>query len=133
MVPADTPDGYYELWVGATPPSFNRAGMTGSRWKLIGAVKEWRGTLGALMMEARVPRGCSLVVATATLTFPSRRRRDAENFRVVLSKALGDALQDYGAIPDDTAEFYRLADVVLEVDPGVSRTTIVLECLGAPA
>jgi hypothetical protein len=122
-----TPDGHYELWVDMTPPSFNRAGMTGSRWKLIKAVKGWRELLGALMMEAQVPRGCSHVVASATITFPVKRRRDEENFRVVLSKALGDALQDYGAIPDDTAEFYRL-DLKLEVDPGVTRTTILLEC-----
>lgn len=127
--PVDTqPDGFHELWIAMTPPSFNRAGMSGSRWKLVRAVKDWRELFGALMMEARVPRECKLVVATATLTFPSRRRRDAENFRVVLSKALGDALQDYGAIPDDTAEFYRLADVVLEVRPGMSNTSVRLTC-----
>lgn len=121
-------DGHYEIWVGDTPPSFNVAGMSGSRWKLARIVKEWRETLGMAMIAASVPRDCKLVIATATLTFPAKRRRDAENFRVVLSKALGDALQDYGVIPDDTHEFYRLADVLLEVQPGVSKTTIRLAC-----
>lgn len=126
--PDGTPDGYYEVWVGATPPSFNVAGMSGNRWKLAKIVKEWRETLGMAMIAAGVPRNCKRVIATATLTFPAKRRRDAENFRVVLSKALGDALQDRGVIPDDTAEFYRLADVVLEVQPGTSRTSIRLDC-----
>lgn len=118
----------YEIWVAATPPSFNVAGMSGNRWQLNKIVREWRTSLGFAMMEAGLPRDCNLVIATATITFPSRRRRDAENFRVVLSKALGDALQDYGAIPDDTAEFYRLADVRLEVEAGVARTTVHLDC-----
>lgn len=127
MAPDGTQD-WYEVWVGATPPSFNRAGMSGSRWTLMKVVKQWREMLGMAMLAAAAPRDCNLVVATATITFPSRRRRDAENFRVVLSKALGDALQDYGAIPDDTAEYYRLADVELVVEPGVSRTSLRLVC-----
>ena len=122
------PDDTYEIWVGATPPSFNRAGMSGSRWKLTKAVKDWREMLGMAMIAARMPRNCNRIVASATITFPSRRRRDEENFRVVLSKALGDALQDYGAIKDDTAEYFSL-DLRLEVQAGVSKTSVRLECL----
>lgn len=126
--PDDAFDDTWEIWIGATPPSFNVVGMSGSRWKMDKIVKAWRVDLGWAMRAAGVPRDRSLVVATATITFPSKRRRDAENFRVILSKALGDALQDVGVIPDDTAEFYRLADVVLRVESGVARTNVVLLC-----
>ena len=130
MVPDGTqnePDAFREIWVGATPPSFNRAGMSGNRWALAKIVKQWRLDLGMAMLAAAVPRNCNRVVAVAVITFPSRRRRDEENFRVVLSKALGDALQDYGAIPDDTAEYFHL-DLELIVEPGVSRTSVRLTC-----
>ncbi len=127
MVPNDTSNDFHEIWVAATPPSFNQIGMSGNRWKLAKIVKDWRQMLGMAMIAARVPRNCNRVLASAVITFPSRRRRDEENFRPILSKALGDALQDYGAIADDTAEFFHL-DLRLEVQSGVSKTSVCLEC-----
>lgn len=48
------------------------------------------------------------VEVDATLTFPTRHRRDADNYRMMLSKPLGDAFVVMGVIPDDTPEHYEL-------------------------
>lgn len=124
---APTPE-IYRVWVANTPPSFNAVGYTGSRWKLTRAVKEWHDLIASLLLIDGVRRDFNLVLASATITFCSRRRRDVENYRVILSKALGDALVSYGVIEDDTHDYFRLTDVKLEVLPGVTRTEIVLEC-----
>lgn len=58
-------------------------------------------------MIAQVPRGLESVTATAELRFKQRRRRDEGNFRVILEKALGDALVEGGWLADDTADHFR--------------------------
>ena len=45
------------------------------------------------------------------LRFPARRRRDSGNYRVMLEKALGDALVEGGWLPDDTPEHYEFGGV----------------------
>jgi Holliday junction resolvase RusA-like endonuclease len=69
------------------------------------------------------------VTAYCRLRFPERRRRDADNFRALLSKALGDALQNIGLIPDDTPEFYDMAALTFSAEPGAPQTRIFLELL----
>lgn len=120
----------HTLYYDDTPPSFNAVGFTGNRWALTKAVKEWKELLGSLLLlefQNGLPRGCNRVSARVDLEFPSRRRRDAENYRVIISKALGDALTTVGVIPDDTAEFFELAAVGIEAGDR-SRTTIHLTC-----
>jgi len=75
-------------------------------------------------MEQAVPRGLSCVNARATLQFKQRRRRDEGNFRVILEKALGDALVEGGWLKDDTAEQYRFGGLELSA-PHPEPLTIV--------
>lgn len=95
------------LEIPATPPSLNQIGYrshwaVGRRHKML-----WQEWISTALMVAAVPRGLGAVVATAEVRFPQRRRRDEGNFRVILEKALGDALVEGGWLPDDTAEHYR--------------------------
>lgn len=127
-IPPTGPDDHL-LWVDETPPSFNAVGYTGNRWKLTKAVKEWKETLGTLLMVEKVPHGVYRhVSARVVLTFPRQvgRGRDAENYRVIISKALGDALEAARVIPNDTNEFFGLESVDIVIEKGVQKTQIFL-------
>jgi hypothetical protein len=76
------------------------------------------------LMEQAVPRNLKSVMATAALQFKQRRRRDEGNFRVILEKALGDALVEGGWLADDTADLYRFGAMELSA-PHPGPLTIV--------
>jgi hypothetical protein len=65
------------------------------------------------------------VIVAAHLRFPTKRKRDEGNFRIILEKAMGDALVNGGWLPDDNPEHYVFQHVTIEVDPGrAAQTTI---------
>lgn len=64
---------------------------------------------------------------TASLRFPVKRRRDEGNFRALIEKALGDALQNGGWIPDDTPELYRFGELKFDDKTGPPQTSLLLE------
>ena len=125
-----------------TPKSLN-AGGAGSRRHWGPAHKEkrrWEGCWGMLLIHHKVPRGMSRVRIEAALEFADNRRRDVENYRPDLAKALGDALVKGGWLPDDTQEFFDLG--MVRIISGVdllpwplnrasghikSRTTVTIE------
>src|SRR3990167_7252857 len=110
-----------------TPPSLNRVGSRGSHWEFHRAKKQWEHDLWILILEACRPRArCKRIQASAVLTFPKRRPRDEDNFRPLLSKALGDACRHAKLIPDDTPEHFVFAELRFDLDPGPKRTTITL-------
>ncbi len=80
------------------------------------------------LLEARVPKGVGhgrKVRATATLYFKDGRRRDAVNYRTLLEKSLGDALQ-LGWIEDDTPDDFEFGAVRFEkAEKGKPPMTVV--------
>ncbi len=91
----------------ATPPSANTNTGVGGRGNphAIGRTKKkWEQVFGALLMEARVPRGLSHVRVTPYLRFRTATRRDGDNFYFPIAKPLGDILKAGGWIPDDTPD-----------------------------
>ena len=82
--------------------------------------------LEALLMAAGVPRGVERVDASAVLVVPDRRRRDGDNYRWPLSKALGDALVAGGWLVDDTPEHFAFGELVFEPMPGQALTCVTL-------
>lgn len=115
------------LSVPGTPPSFNSVGYrshwaVGQRHK-----KQWQQWLSIALMEQGVPRGLDSVSVTATLRFKQRRRRDEGNFRVILEKALGDALVEGGWLSDDTADRYHFGGLSLLAPVERPETIVVLE------
>lgn len=114
------------LIVDATPPSLNQIGYR-SHWAVGRRHKrQWQNDLAVLLMARGVPRGLQRVEASAVLTFPTRRRRDEGNFRVLLEKALGDALVEGGWLPDDTAQHFTFGAVTFAL--GHPRTAVALRC-----
>lgn len=115
------------LSIPATPPSFNAIGLR-SHWAVGRNEKlKWQGWLSIALMEQKVPRRLKSVSAAATLRFKQRRRRDEGNFRVLLEKALGDALVEGGWLADDTSDLYRFGRVELLAPVDRPETIVVLD------
>lgn len=116
----------YRLVYDDVPPSMNTNTIR-SNWRgFHNHKKRWQELLGMLLLKEQVPKGAAHVHATATIQFRVKRKRDEGNFRGLIEKALGDALQAVGVIADDTPEFYEFGAVVL-ADDGINRTTIVID------
>jgi hypothetical protein len=119
-----------QLYYDDTPPSLNKVGSRGAskeaHWSFTDAKQEWQQTCEQMLMLARVPRGMTQAFAGARMRFPTRKGRDSGNYQTLLEKSLGDALVNYRAIPDDTAEQFCFAGVEFERERGPNRTTIVL-------
>lgn len=112
------------LLIDSTPPSLNVIAGRGARFAFTRAKRRWQADLATLLMLRGVPRRLDRVEATATMTFSTRRRRDEGNFRVLLEKALGDALVEGGWLDDDTPDRYSFGAVTFAL--GSPRTAVRL-------
>ena len=112
--------------IPGTPPSFNAVGLH-THWTVGRKAKaDWQQRCEIMLMKHKVPRGLDLVTATAMIAHKTRRRRDEGNFRVILEKALGDALTAGGWLPDDTPDHYRFGAVDLVSPAPEALTTLTL-------
>jgi hypothetical protein len=106
------------------PPSFNLlAGRTPQVYMGL------KSALQAIILKHLVSSDleqCSKIMVEGELTFPEPGNRDQGNFRVLLEKALGDALVEGGWIADDNWEMYEFGNLGYRVEPGVMRTRLLL-------
>jgi Holliday junction resolvase RusA-like endonuclease len=111
-----------------TPPSINspKSGYKGHWSQGHDTKSRWEGIFAMLLLKEKVPRDVGRVTVRAELRFPTNQKRDPDNFRVVLSKALGDALQKVGVLKDDSEEFYDLTSLRInpEGEKGPARTLV---------
>lgn len=115
------------LSIPGTPPSLNAVGYR-SHWSVSRKHKmQWQGWCALALMEQKLPRRLKRVEATATLRFKQRRRRDEGNHRVLIEKALGDALVEGGWLPDDTSDLYSFGQVELLAPCERPETILVLD------
>lgn len=132
--PRHGPDGggmsatYHLQFDDVLPQSFNRVGGTSS-WRVWQTHKKaWEDRMVAAIVDAGIPAYTGLFArTTAVLEVPTRRRRDAGNFGVILEKALGDALQRASVIPDDTPEWWSWTSVSFRNTPREKRTVVVVQ------
>jgi hypothetical protein len=123
--------------IKGTPPS-NNENEVRSHWKGRHALKKsWERAIVKELHRLNLPRPIPDVLYVDTeITFPEARRRDVENYREVLSKALGDALSckdvivdgaryPGGWIRDDTDKQWKLA-LRLNDEPGPACTVFRL-------
>jgi len=113
------------LHLPATPPSMNAIIGRSNRWAYSRAKRRWQSDLATALMVAGVPRRLERVEAAAVLTFTTSRRRDEGNFRLILEKALGDALVEGGWLADDTPDRYRFGAVAF-AKADEARTTLTV-------
>lgn len=109
-----------------TPPSMNTNKVRD--WRSFGREKKrWEGIFCGLLMKHQIHKGATSVRAKAMIRFPTNRRRDEGNFRMLIEKALGDALQVMKVIPDDGPEQYRFEQVNFDHTKGNKLTTVTLD------
>lgn len=108
------------------PPSFNVVGARQGGIAFHRQKKRWQGIFEDLMLATGFPRDWEEIVCSAELQFPEKRKRDEGNFRVLIEKALGDALVNGGWIEDDDYEHYRFERVKFSQQPGSKLTRVSL-------
>lgn len=113
------------LDIPGTPPSYNVTAH--AHWRTVRKHKQqWQQDCLTALLVARAPRRLGSVMASVRLEFTQRRKRDEDNFKVTISKALGDALVAGAYIPDDTPDHYRFGAVELVAPAPAARTLITI-------
>lgn len=113
------------------PKSYNAIGGgrgTGAAAMVGANLKQtWQRIFTELLEASKLPKGLEAVWVEGEITFPDRREdRDQGNFRVVIEKALGDALQEGGWIERDDWTRYEFAGLTMRIDPGRSATSVTI-------
>lgn len=104
------------------PPSLNAGGSGGNHFIYQGNKANWEERILELLEETGLPRGLARVRAEGLICFDRRSRRDQGNFRVLIEKALGDALVRGGYLQDDDWARYEFGDLRQTYEKGVSWT-----------
>lgn len=115
----------YRGHLGA-PPSMNMWGRGGDSYVYTNLKEQWEEAFRDLLVEAKLPRGLGGVFAEGEATFPDRNERDQGNFRVLIEKALGDALEAGGWIERDDWSRYEFGNLTRAYRAGESATRIAL-------
>jgi hypothetical protein len=109
-----------------TPASLNVHGSGANQYVYQAQKKAWAARLTELMEREGLPRPLVRVLAEGELIFPDRRKRDQGNYRFMLEKALGDALQEGGWLEDDDWDHYEFGGLRYSHEPGESATVVIL-------
>lgn len=107
------------------PPSFNALG-SGSPMAYQGMKQQWERLLTDLLLDAGLPKDLGRVVVEGYATFPDRARRDQGNYRVLVEKALGDALATGGWLEDDDWTRYEFGGLGYRYEKGVSAIRLMV-------
>lgn len=86
------------------PPSLNLGGAGWNGFVYDSYKKAWQKVIVELLGQSGLPRPLKAVTVEGMICFPDRKGRDQGNFKFLLEKACGDALQEGGWLADD--EFY---------------------------
>jgi hypothetical protein len=116
-----------EINIPRVPPSMN-TNQIRSNWRGFQEhKKEWQAEIEAELMIAGFPRDrYQRAMTGAWLRFEKRaKRRDTGNFTALISKAFGDALDNYRAIPDDDDVHFYFGGVEFEGLRAAERTRFV--------
>lgn len=108
------------------PPSMNDNKIR-SNWRGFHTHKKsWQTEIEKLLMLCRAPRDSQRALVGAFIRFDRRMSRppDPSNYRGLIDKAAGDALVNFGAIPDDDSQHYFFGGVEFDLEKGPSRTLI---------
>lgn len=111
-----------------SPRSMNVLG-SGSAGAFYGAKDMWTLRFVELLRKARVPKPLGSVRAEGLICFPDRIDRDQGNFRFMVEKALGDALQvrdsdDVPWLAKDNWSRYEFGNLRRHYEKGISYMLI---------
>lgn len=107
------------------PESFNY--LAGRDPKIYRAkLDQWKAILRPLLEASGLPRPLAHVLVEGEVSFGHARDLDQGNHRVLIEKALGDALEDGGWLANDSWAHYEFGGYVRAEQPGVSAVRLVL-------
>lgn len=118
------------------PPSLRDAGSGMDHRAYQGLKHAWQEALTTELQEARLPLGLQSVMVEGLIGFPDLAERDQGNFRWLVEKALGDALQAGGWIESDCfypVSRYEFGGLQAEHTPGRSLLRLMLFARLRPA
>ncbi len=124
------PEGWvwHEIDVPRVPPSMNNNEIRSS-WRGFQTLKkDWQSEVELMLMVHDIKREAyQRAIAGAWMRFDVRAgRRDSGNYSSLISKALGDALDNYRAIPDDDDLHFFFTGTEFEGVTGTPRTRFVI-------
>jgi hypothetical protein len=111
--------------VDRIPPSMNDIVGKGNRWRYTQEKKTW-GKLLTLKIQESGLQPCDRILVEGSVTFPNQTKHDQGNYRFMLEKALGDALQAAGVLADDDWDSYEFGGLAKAYEKGVRRTRLLL-------
>jgi len=120
----------HSIVIPFVPPSLNVYARY-NRWEMHECHAIWKQAVWSLCNESgnRMPRPCKRIEIKADLYFIQKRRRDETNYSATLWKLLLDGLVITGIIPDDTAQFVKVANDIKMIDDGEREKTVVhIDC-----
>jgi hypothetical protein len=111
------------------PKSFNvlASGAGSGNFGVYDSMKSAWQAIFLDLLKASGLEPCDSVFAEGEITFPDHREdRDQGNFRVILEKALGDALEEGGYLVSDNWDRYEFGQLSKREHPGESATRLTL-------
>lgn len=112
------------------PRSMNALG-SGNPQAFYAAKQMWQDRFTELLHESKLPKPLGSVRAEGLICFPDRIERDQGNFKLMIEKALGDALQVRDAdgvpwLPKDDWSRYEFGNLRRHYQKGVAYTLLRL-------
>jgi hypothetical protein len=86
----------------------------------------WKAILVPLLEASDLPKGLAHVLVEGEVSFGDGRERDQGNARVLIEKALGDALVSAGYLSADTWAHYEFGGYERAEEAGVSAVRLML-------
>lgn len=108
------------------PGSFNAFGSGANQHVYQGLKKRWQEAITPKLEKAGLPRPLGKVLVEARVCFGDRTERDQGNFRVVIEKAMGDALVEGGWLEKDTWDHYEFGGLQLVYEQRENWTQFIL-------
>lgn len=90
------------------------------------AIEDWGKVLTPHLETSGLPKGLGRVMVEAECSFGDKADRDHGNHRVMIEKALGDALQRGGWLVSDTWSRYEFGNLVRREDGRRNWTRLLL-------
>lgn len=132
----------YRMVLPFLPPSKNQFDAWPVQWKS-GVKKKWKAAIAAKAAELQMPLDLTHVGLAAKLVFPSKQRRDPQNYAQCVWNWVPDALVQCGVLRDDRDGMVEIGpnwgiSMAVDLRPGVpkqhrSRTLIAVSVLGVQA
>lgn len=109
------------------PRSLNIGGSGWNPFVFQGMKQMWQRRIIEMLGDSGLPQGLEHVLVEGQICFPDRKTdRDQDNFRFLLSKAMGDALEEGGWLARDSWDHYEFGGLAKTYAAGEAWTRLMV-------